>query len=190
MPRSQVLAIWLSALALSGCASDDPVRNEKVFDQAIAAYDAKDYEKAFELFSSIDDYDLAAMRNVGVMLRKGEGVKKDPKAAEQMLARAASGGLATAAADLGEMLMKGEAGPPDEKAALPWLAGAAEAGHPIAAFELGEIYEEGAVVPKDIEKARKLYELAAEAGVEDAAARLKALAPAPETLIRPDVANP
>ena len=124
-------------------AADDPEETKKIFDQGVAAYDAKNYAEAFQIFSSIDDRDLAAMRNEALMLRKGLGMAKDPKAAEEMYPRAAQGGLATAAADLGEMLLKGEAGPPDVKAALPWLAAAADAGHPVAAFELAELYETG-----------------------------------------------
>jgi uncharacterized protein len=162
-------------VVVAGCASDDTGETKKTFDQGVAAYDAKDYSGAFRIFSSIDDHDLAAMRNVALMLRKGQGTAKDPKAAEEMYARAARGGLATAAADLGEMLLEGEAGPPDAKAALPWLLGAAEAGHPIAAFEAGQILEAGTAVPKDLATARKLYERAAAAGMKEATDRLAAL---------------
>ena len=169
--------VLCAALVAGGCASasDGPDATRQIFDRGLAAYDAKDYATAFEIFSSIDDRDLAAMRNVALMLRKGQGTAKDPKAAEAMYARAAEGGLATAAADLGEMLLDGEAGPPDPKAAAPWLAGAAEAGHPYAALELGRLYEDGSGVPKDVAKARKLYRAAADAGLEEAKARLAAL---------------
>ena len=174
-------ALCLAVLA-AGCASspaDDPKETKAAFDRGVAAYDAKDYDAAFKIFSSIDDSDLAAMRNVALMLRKGEGTAKDPKAAEDMYARAAQGGLATAAADLGEMLLNGEAGPPDAKAAAPWLAGAASAGHPVAQFELGRMFEEGNGVPKDPAKARKLYQAAADAGVDEARQRLAGLPPKP-----------
>lgn len=176
-------ACLLACLALMGCATQPgPDATRQVFDQGVAAYDAKDYAKAFQIFSSIDDRDLAAMRNVALMLRKGEGTTKDPKAAEEMYARAASGGLATAAADLGEMLLNGEAGAPDAKAAAPWLSGAAQAGHPYAALELGRLYETGNGVPKDLESARKLYRIAADAGLAEAKSRLAALPadPAPK----------
>src|ERR1700761_2553360 len=147
MIAARLLVLGL-ALAATGCASaaDSAGATKATFDKGLAAYDAKDYAEAFKIFSSIDDRDLAAMRNVALMLRKGQGTAKDPKAAEDMYARAAGGGLATAAADLGEMLLKGEGGSPDPKAALPWLIGAAEAGHPIAALEAGQILEEGAAV--------------------------------------------
>jgi TPR repeat protein len=168
-----------AAVVLAGCASaDEQKQTQAVFDTGVAAYDAKDYAKAFAIFSSIDDRDLAAMRNVALMLRKGVGTAKDPKAAEAMYGRAAQGGLATAAADLGEMLLNGEAGPPDPKAAAPWLAGAASAGHPVAAFELGQMFETGNGVTKDLAAARELYKKAADGGMDEARQRLAAL-PAP-----------
>ncbi|HTT96570.1 MAG TPA: hypothetical protein VMF58_00860 [Rhizomicrobium sp.] len=171
-------ALCICVAFATGCASspaDDPQVTKAIFDKGVAAYDAKNYEEAFKIFESIDDRDVAAMRNVALMLRKGQGTPKDPKAAEDMYARAATGGLATAAADLGEMLLKGEAGEPDPKAALPWLMGAAEAGHPVAALEAGEIVEAGTAGPKDIATARKLYQIAADAGMEEARKRLSAL---------------
>lgn len=169
--------VLCAALIAGGCASASggPDATRAIFDRGVAAYDVKDYAKAFEIFSSIDDRDLAAMRNVALMLRKGQGTAKDPRAAEAMYQRAAEGGLATAAADLGEMLLDGEAGRPDPKAAAPWLAGAAEAGHPYAAFELGRMYEDGNGVAKDLAAARKLYRSAADAGLAEAKARLATL---------------
>ena len=165
------------ATACASSAADDPAVTKQIFDSGVVAYDAKNYEEAFKIFSSIDDRDVAAMRNVALMLRKGEGTGKDPKAAEEMYARAAQGGLATAAADLGEMLLNGEAGSPDAKAALPWLLGAAAADHPIAALEAGKILEDGTDVPKDIATARKLYRIAAKAGLKEGVKRLAALPP-------------
>jgi len=175
----QAAALCVCAVVLAGCASaDEQKQTQAVFDTGVAAYDAKDYAKAFAIFSSIDDHDLAAMRNVALMLRKGVGTAKDPKAAEAMYGRAAQGGLATAAADLGEMLLNGEPGPPDPKAAAPWLAGAAGAGHPVAAFELGQMFETGNGVAKDLAAARELYKKAADGGMDEARQRLAAL-PAP-----------
>ena len=65
---------------------------------------------------AIDDDDIAAMRNVAMMLRQGLGTDKDPKGAEDLYQRAAEAGLPTAQADLADMLLKGEAGPPDPAA--------------------------------------------------------------------------
>ena len=163
-------------------AAHDSASLQRTFDSGVAAYDAGNYAEAFRIFKSIDDEDLAAMRNVALMLRRGQGVAKDPEAAEEEYQRAAEGGLATAAADLGEMLMNGEAGTPDPEGAVPWLTMAAAAHHPVAQFELGELYEAGRGVTKDIDVARQLYTEAAARDVPGAKERLAALpaaAPAP-----------
>jgi len=178
--RVTVLCFCVSfASACASSPADDPKATKQIFDKGVAAYDAQNYAEAFKIFSSIDDRDLAAMRNEALMLRKGLGVAKNPHAAEHLYERAVEGGLATAAADLGEMLLRGEAGRPDAKAALPWLLGAAAAGHPVAALEAGEIVEEGSAGPKDIAMARTLYTQAAAAGLYEAGRRLAALPPEP-----------
>jgi uncharacterized protein len=177
-------ALCLAAL-LGGCASDLELSGAAIqatFAAGLKDYDSGNYEAAYKKWSSIDEVDLAAMRNVGTMLRTGKGVQKNPKSALAMLQRAAEAGLFTAQADVGDMLLKGEAGLPDPKAAAPWLAMAAKAGHPMAAYELGQLYEQGTAVPKNIETARALYKVAAAGGVADAAGRLAALPPEPPAL--------
>jgi len=150
--------------------------DQKKFDQAAAAYDAKDYATAYKLFTELaDEYDIAAMRNVALMTRDGLGTDKDPKRAEDMMKEAARRGLPTAQYDLGEMLLDGAAGPPDAEAALPWLEMASSAGHPIAQFRLGELYEDGTAVPKDVKVAELLYGAAARRGYDPALQRLKTL---------------
>ncbi len=169
-----VTAVFCVAFA-AGCSSWTTESIRDTFDSGVAAYDQGRYEEAYRIFRSLDGVDTAAMRNAGLMLRRGQGVKKDPEEALSMLLRAAEAGLPTAAADAGEMLLYGEAGPPDPKAAFPLLTMAAESGHPIAEYELGILYELGDVVPKDIERARLLYGDAAARGVPGAAERLAAL---------------
>lgn len=177
--RSKLAAVSVICLCVSfagGCVTVHTTEELKaIFDQGLAEYDAGHYEAAFKIFQSIDDEDVAAMRNEGIMLRKGQGVKKNPQAAEEMLGRAAEAGLPTAQYDLAEMLLNGEAGPPDPKAALPWLQMAAAAHHPIAEYRLGVFYEEGTLVPKNLDTARALYAEAAASGVPDAKERLAKL---------------
>jgi TPR repeat protein len=174
-----VLAATVLCLALVGCAAPNHAELSAAFDRGVAAYDAGRFEEAYRIWSSIQDQDLAAMRNVAMMLRRGEGVKQDPKAAEAMYLQAAQAGLPTAQADLADMLLKGESGPPNPKAALPLLQSAARAGHPLAQYELAELYETGAVVPKDLAVARGLYAAAADRGVKQARDRLAALSAPP-----------
>jgi TPR repeat protein len=151
------------------------------FNVGLVAYDAGDYEKAFKAWWDLQYEDIAAMRNVAMMLRKGQGTTRDPKKAEEIYQRAAEAGLPTAQADLADMLLKGEAGPPDLESALPLLQAAAAANHPVAQFQLAQLYETGAppMVVQNVELARQLYAAAASHGMKEAAARLAALGPAP-----------
>ena len=174
-PAARFLACLCVSFA-GGCAvTHDTDELKSIFDGGVTAYDAGKYDEALRIFHSIDDEDVAALRNEGLMLRKGLGADKDPKAAAGLLQRAAEIGLPTAQYDLAEMLLNGEVGAPDPKGALPWLTQAAAAHHPIAEFRLGQMYEEGTVVEKDIGTARTLYSAAAAAGVPGAKERLAAL---------------
>jgi len=69
-------AICIASLfLLAGCAAPDSGEALKsTFDSGVAAYDAGDYPRAYKIWSGIDDIDLAAMRNVAMMLRQGQGV--------------------------------------------------------------------------------------------------------------------
>jgi len=177
--RPLVPACLLIAAACAASPGGSHDTMKATFDAGLRAYDAGDYKTAYAIWTTIDGVDLAAMRNVALMLRAGKGVAKDPKAAERKMAEAAEAGLVTAQADLGDMLLKGEADQPDPKAAIPWLALAAQAGHPVAAFELAELYANGDGVARNLDTARSLYKIAAAAGLEEAAKRLAALPPEP-----------
>ena len=175
-------------IAVAGCASArSGPEIAAVFDSGVAAYDAGKYEDAFKIWWTLRDEDVAAMRNVAMMLRKGQGTAKDPKKAEEIYEVAAEAGLPTAQADLADMLLKGEAGPPDLERALPLLQAAAAANHPIAQYELGQLYETGAppLVPQNLEVAKQLYAAAATHGMKEAAARSAFLGPPAVALAPP-----
>ncbi len=162
------------------------------FNSGIAAYDAGDYEKAFKIWWELRFEDLAAMRNLGMMLRKGQGTAQDAKKAEEVYLRAAEAGLPTAQADLADMYLKGELGPPDLTRALPLLQAAAAGNHPLAQYQLAQFYETGAppLVPQNLEMARQLYAAAASHGMPEAAARSAYLGP-PQTPAPPgQIASP
>jgi hypothetical protein len=180
--RPTLLLLACLFLSLAGAAASEQsaepsvAGNQQLFDQGVADYDSGNYRDAFRAFLHLAKKDdLAAMRNVALMKRKGLGCRLDPEGALEFLSRAARGGLPTAQADLAVMLLDGEAGPPDPTAALPWLVLAADAHHPIAEYRLGRLYEDGTLVAKDLAKAQALYEEAARRGVEEARARLAAL---------------
>lgn len=184
MRKFYPIAALLLGLAASGCATETGESIKNTFDSGVAAYDARDYATAYKIWSSIDDDDLAAMRNVAMMRRQGLGTPKDAKGAEDLFERVAESGLpmftvVDCQADLADMLIKGEAGPPDPQRALPLLVAAAAANHPIAQYELAQFYETGELVPKDMTMARNLYTAAASHGMKEAEARLAQLGPAP-----------
>ena len=185
MPQTNKIFRHLTALfcvalvGLSPALARDSADIAKIFDSGVSAYDAGNYEQAFKIWWDLRYEDLAAMRNLAMMLRKGQGVAKDPKKAEELFQRAAEAGLPTAQADLADMFLKGEAGPPDLASALPLLEAAAAANHPTAQFQLGELYETGAppLVPQNLEVARQLYAAAAGHGMKEAADRLRVVGP-------------
>ncbi|HEV2560914.1 MAG TPA: tetratricopeptide repeat protein [Rhizomicrobium sp.] len=173
---SRIFCLCVLIAGLSACADDVVPPDQKTFDEGAAAFDAGDYEKAFHIFRNLaDNGDIAALRNVALMERKGLGTDKDPQAALDDYKEAANKGLPTAQSDLADMYLDGEAGDPDPAAALPWLERAVAANHPIAQYHLGQLYEEGKAVPKDLHKAELLYAAAAAHGVKEAVARLSAL---------------
>lgn len=175
--------VCICVLLAAGCGTTiSPEERVAGFDEGVRLYDAGQYEEAYKIFDGLSYVDAAAARNAALMLRKGQGVEKDPAEAKRMFQFAAQAGLATAAADLGEMLLLGEGGPPDPAQALPWLQMAAMAHHAIAEYHLGMMYETGNGVDKDVGTAKKLYADAAASGMEDAAARLKALGGEPPPL--------
>ena len=180
-------AVCLVLAAAGPASARDGAEIAKIFDSGVAAYDAGNYQQAFKIWWDLRYEDLAAMRNLAMMLRKGQGVAKDPKKAEEIYQRAAEAGLPTAQADLADMLLKGEAGPPDLAAALPLLAAAAAANHPVAQYELGELYETGAppYVPRNLETARQLYAAAASHGMKEAADRSRFLGPPTTAPLQP-----
>ncbi len=172
-------AVVCACLAVTPAMARGSAEIAAAFDSGVAAYDAGDYEKAFKIWWDLRFEDLAAMRNLGLMLRKGQGTPKDPDKAEEVYLRAAEAGLPTAQADLADMYLKGELGAPDLRRALPLLEAAAAANHPVAQYQLGQFYETGAppLVPQDLETARQLYASAASHGMKEAAARSAFLGP-------------
>jgi TPR repeat protein len=174
--------VCICVLLAAGCGTISPEERVASFDEGVRLYDAGQYEEAYKIFDGLSYVDAAAARNAALMLRKGQGVEKNPAEAKRLFEFAAQAGLATAAADLGEMLLLGEGGSPDPGQALPWLQMASTAHHAIAEYHLGMMYETGNGVDKDLGMAKKLYADSAASGMEESAARLKALGGEPPPL--------
>ena len=195
MPKNinRILAYILGFILALTCYSYARTASEisSKFDSGVAAYDEGNFKSAFSIWWDLRAEDLAAMRNIAIMLRKGQGTKKDPVKARRFFEYAAEAGLVNAQADLADMLIKGEGGEPDLKRALPLLQSSADGNHPIAEYELAQIYETGGdgLVAANIDLARRLYQASASRGMRAASDRLAALGSSYSTAINP-IASP
>ncbi|MBX3508262.1 tetratricopeptide repeat protein [Parvibaculum sp.] len=152
--------------------------NAARFNRGVAAYDAGDFTRAFEIWLPIaQENDLAAMRNVALLLREGKGVEKDPQRALYFFERAGRAGLVSAQVNTAFMYLNGEGTAQDYKTASFWFHAAAVAGVPAARYNLGVLYERGLGVERDPARALAWYALAAQAGHELALKRLTELVP-------------
>lgn len=169
--------IWIAAMGRAAALTGPELTAE--FDRGLKAYDAGQYQTAFQIWWGIRDQDLAAMRNVALMLRKGEGVAKNPRRAEEILVTAVHARMPNAEVDLAEMYLNGETGAPEPRRAVPLLQEASDAGHPLGQYLLAQLYESGNGVPKDTAKATELYIAAARGGLHEAKERLASLGVSP-----------
>ncbi|MBX3506453.1 MAG: sel1 repeat family protein [Parvibaculum sp.] len=152
--------------------------NAERFNEGLAAYDSGDFSRAFDLWLPIaQDNDLAAMRNVALLLREGKGVQKDAPRALYFFERAGRAGLVSAQVNAAFMHLNGEGTAQDYKTASFWFHAAAIAGVPAARYNLGVLYERGLGVDEDPARALAWYALAAQTGHERALKRLTELVP-------------
>lgn len=148
------------------------------FDEGVAAYDVGDYAGAFDIWLPLaQNDDLAAMRNVALLLRQGKGTSRDPERALYFYERAGRGGLVSAQVNAAFMHLDGDGIPQDYKQASFWFHAAAIAGVPVARYNLGVLYERGLGVDRDPARALAWYALAAQAGHQKALERLTLLVP-------------
>ena len=100
------------------------------FQRGLAAYDRGDYTAARAFWQPLaDNYDLAALRNIGHLYRLGQGVARDGAKAARYYTRAAELGLAPAQFNLAVMLHDGDGIQADKRAARHWAQRAADAGY-------------------------------------------------------------
>ena len=151
------------------------------FREGVAAYDKGDFETAFNIWLPLaQQADLAAMRNVALLLREGKGTKRDPARALWFYEEAGSKGFALAQVNAAFMHLEGDGVPKNLEAAAFWFHAGAQAGSPIAQYNLAVMYERGTGVDKDIAKALGWYAIAARSGSKPALDRLAVLVPALE----------
>ncbi|MDO8289868.1 MAG: tetratricopeptide repeat protein [Parvibaculum sp.] len=193
IPRTKFrFALLACALCVSGLTSaalaapatvlqnpkDTPPPQSERFRQGVEAYDKGDFATAFKIWLPLaQQADLAAMRNVALMLREGKGTARDPKRALWFYEEAGSKGFTLAQINAAFMHMNGDGVTKNLEAAAFWFHTAALAGSAIAQYNLAVLYERGTGVEKNIGKALGWYALASRNGSKLAVDRLAVLVP-------------
>jgi hypothetical protein len=109
-------------------------------DDAVAAYQRKDYDQALSLFEAIGAQgSVVAQHNAGHMYVNGLGTKRNFAKALAWYRRAANQGYAPSQYDLGIMYAEGEGLKPDPENAMMWFRKSAEQGFVAAELRLAEI---------------------------------------------------
>lgn len=160
----------------NGVAPGDAETDKQRFAEGVAAYDAGDYARAYDIWLPLaQGGDLAAQRNVGHLLRRGRGVTQDLLRARSFYEQAGRHGLISAQLNVAFMYLNGEAAKADPATAAFWFHKAAEAGASIAEYNLALMYESGRGVGADMPRALGWYARAAQNGHDLALKRLSEL---------------
>jgi TPR repeat protein len=135
------------------------------FDAGSDAYNAGDYETAFENWLPLAERgDASAQYNLGIMYDNGYGVPQDYAEAVRWYRLAAEQGYASAQFNLALMYRNGEGVPQDDAEAVRWYRLAAEQGYADAQLNLGVMYDNGEGVPHDNVLAHMWFNIASANG--------------------------
>ena len=163
-----IVSCWLAVLAAPAVAGDP-----EDFNEAVTAYKAGDYQKAFGLYKALAEKGVAeAQFNLGVMHDNGEGTPQDFTKAIQWYGKAAEQNYAWAQFSLGWMYDTGKGGVPQNHfRAFHWYTKAATQGNDWAQFYLGRMYHLGHGVSKDYVKAYAWRSVATRQGAKKGTTR-------------------
>lgn len=118
-------------------------RMSTTFEQGVRAYESKQFNEAYSLFTDAASKDNAnAMVNLAVMTMQGRGCARDIEGAKQWFVQAAEKGNKHAMMSLAQIMEKGLDGKADEAAALGFYRAAADRGHVDAQCKAGVILRE------------------------------------------------
>ncbi len=134
-------------------------------ESGVAAFNAKDYEKALRLLQPAADHGVATAQ--GLLARiygNGWGTPKDRAAALKWARLAAAQGNSEGENILGNSFRTGEGVTQDFNEALRFLRLSADQGNPRAQGNLGRMYRDGQGVEKNYEEAIKWFRLSAAQG--------------------------
>lgn len=146
-------------------------------EDAIAAYNRKDYSTALRLFRPLADQGIASAQSyLGRMYNNGQGLPQDYVVAVTWYRKAAEQGDSSAQWSLGIMYYEGQGVPQDYTVAVEWFRKAAQRGDPHAQLALGVMYYEAKGVPQDYVQVHKWLNLAvARLPASDAETRANAI---------------
>ena len=117
---------------------------KKDYEQGIAFYDNKDYDKAFESFKkACDDGNMRACHNLGVMYEKGNGVEKNEQKAVELYKKVCDGGEMFGCHNLGVMYTNGNGVEKDFSKAAELFKKACNGGEMNGCRNLGIMYDNG-----------------------------------------------
>ncbi len=151
----KVVSAILMVTAFASAAIGGPLED------GVAAYQAKAYAKAAELWMPLAEKGVAAAQYLlGTLYIEGKGVEHDDAIAVKWFQRAANQGDARAQYDLGASYAEGAGIPKSEVEAAKWFQRAADQGMGFAQLNLGLLYASGNGVPQDNVEAFKWLELA------------------------------
>jgi TPR repeat protein len=137
--------------------------------EAITAYEAKDYAKARALCSRLAERGESHARYLlGLMHSQGQGGPPDTNEAFRLYRLAAEAGHTVAQYCVGALYAQGRGIPQDYQEALRWYRKAAGGGDADALFKLGVMYANGQGTPKNFAEARQWWVRAAEKGQAEA----------------------
>ena len=176
MNISRILLL-ISCLTLSNFAFSDEITDGlNAYDRAEKALSEERYKIAFNEMSKAADIGYApAIFKLGVMYRKGLGVKKNNSYAVSLYEIAAKLGQVDAQSNLGVMYYSGDGALQNYGTAIKWWKLAADNGSASAKNNLGLMYSKGVGVEKDTVVAFKLISEASAQGDSNAQANLAAM---------------
>lgn len=131
------------------------------FASAMAAFEAKHFSRAMQLFSPLAEQgDAEAQHRIAIMYQNGLGVVQNKELAYKWMKAAAEQGHALAQHGLGFMFLEGECVDQNGAEAATWFRRAADQGLAGSLTTLAMMYEEGKGVERDLDEAKRLYALA------------------------------
>lgn len=116
-----------------------------------------------------------AQNNLGVMLKDGQGVKRDEVEAVRWFRKAAIQGNVLAQSNLGWMFQSGKGVKQDYDSAYHWYLKAAMQGHAAAQNNIGLLYRDGLGRKQDKDSARHWFSLAEKQGLPQARRNMEKL---------------